>query len=324
MQQTPLELHKRRDFSAKISAAIDFIRMHARPLIKALVFICGPFIILGAILMAEGYSQFMNLAALSDPGTAATMTEDIFGLSLPLISGMIFTFISGTLLISTVYQYVVIYDYKQSADISINEIWSRVKSFIWIVLGTLVIWTVIFLLIYLGGIFTIAALGEASIAMAIITGVLLAGALIYLGVTFSLVFIIQAFEKKDVFSAFIRSFELIRGKWWSTFGILIVSMMIQSFITYIFMIPWYVTFFAGMLHASEESTLAEPSLLFQIANYATLSLGFLASNLLYAFPLLAIAFQYFNLVELKEARGLMDKIETFGQHDSSEEDEEHY
>ncbi|MEJ2003910.1 MAG: hypothetical protein P8X57_02875, partial [Cyclobacteriaceae bacterium] len=95
MQRTQLlELHKQRDFSAKLSATIDFIRMHARPFIKALVFISGPFIIVGAILMAEGYSKFMNLAALSDPGTAATFTENIFGLTLPMISGVLFTFIA--------------------------------------------------------------------------------------------------------------------------------------------------------------------------------------------------------------------------------------
>jgi hypothetical protein len=35
--------------------------------------------------------------------------------------------------------------------------------------------------------------------------------------------------------------------------------------------------------------------------------------LLYALPNIGIAFQYFNLVELKEARGLMNQIENLGQ-----------
>ena len=325
MQQTKLiELHKRRDFSAKISASVDFIRLHARPFIKSLVLISGPFIILGAILMAEGYSQVFNLAALSDPASAASATENMLGFSIPIITGSIFTLIAGTLLISTVYQYVVIYDNKKSTDITISEIWNRVKSFVWLVLGSLVIWTIFFFAIYLGGIFIIAALGQASVFMAVITGFVLAIVLIYLAVIFSLVFIIQAYERKDVFSAFGRAFNLIKGKWWSTFGLIFVTVMIQAFVTYIFMIPWYVIFITRGLHQVEQATVSEPSLLFQIANYATLSFGFLASNLLYAFPLLAIAFQYFNLVEMKEARGLMDKIESFGQEDAEPEDEEHY
>jgi len=325
MQQTPLlELHRQRDFSAKLSASVDFIRMNAKSFIKALVLISGPFIVLGAILMAEGYSKFMNLAALNDPGTAATFGQNMLGLTLPMISGVLFIFIAGTLLISTVYQYVVLYDSKKTADISISEVWNKVKSFVWLILGSLIIFSILFFIIYLGGVFIIAAIGQASIAIAVILGIILGIVLIYLSVVFSLVFIIQAYERKDPFTAFGRAFRLIRGKWWSTFGILLVSSLIQSFITYVFMVPWYITFFAGTLHAAEEGSMAEPSLLFQIANYATLSLGFLASNLLYAFPLLALAFQYFNLVELKEARGLMNKIETFGEHDAAEDDEEHF
>jgi len=35
--------------------------------------------------------------------------------------------------------------------------------------------------------------------------------------------------------------------------------------------------------------------------------------ILYSLPNVGIAFQYFNLVELKEARGLMSEIETLGE-----------
>ena len=324
IQAKLLELHKRRDFSAKLSASIDFIRLNAKPLIKALLFICGPFILLGAILMAEGYSKIMNLAALTDPGTSANVGQNILGLSLPMISGFLFLFIAGTLLISTVYQYVVLYDRKKTTDISVSEVWKGVKEFVWLVLASLVIWTVIIGAIYFAGIFVVIAMNEVSTFLAVIAGIALGLAVIYAGVTFSMVFIVQAYERKDVFTAFGRAFRLIRGKWWSTFGIILVSYFIQTFVTYIFMMPWYVTFFAGSLHAAEESSLSEPSLLFQIANYATLSIGFLGSNLLYAFPLLAIAFQYFNLVEMKESRGLLNKIENFGEQEATDLDEEHY
>lgn len=46
--------------------------------------------------------------------------------------------------------------------------------------------------------------------------------------------------------------------------------------------------------------------------------------LLYSLPNLGIAFQYFNLVELKEARGLMDKIESMGKETPLTKSEEHY
>jgi hypothetical protein len=39
----------------------------------------------------------------------------------------------------------------------------------------------------------------------------------------------------------------------------------------------------------------------------------MAQMLMYSLPNVGIAFQYFNLVELKEAKGLMTQIENLGQ-----------
>ena len=55
------------------------------------------------------------------------------------------------------------------------------------------------------------------------------------------------------------------------------------------------------------------------------TLYYMAQMLLYALPNIGIAFQYFNLVELKEARGLMNQIENLGQTNSpNNRPEEHY
>jgi hypothetical protein len=44
----------------------------------------------------------------------------------------------------------------------------------------------------------------------------------------------------------------------------------------------------------------------------TSSLAFVAGYLFYSVPILAICFQYFSLVEQKEAAGLFEKIEQIG------------
>lgn len=51
----------------------------------------------------------------------------------------------------------------------------------------------------------------------------------------------------------------------------------------------------------------------RITTIVCFTLYYLAQLLLYALPHVGIAFQYFNLVELKEAKGLMGEINTFGQ-----------
>ncbi|MDX1628482.1 MAG: hypothetical protein R3345_07270, partial [Fulvivirga sp.] len=122
-----------------------------------------------------------------------------------------------------------------------------------------------------------------------------------------------------------RCFYLIKGKWWSTFALIFVCSIIQSVVSSVFFIPWYANLIIEMLHNVDQQVFQEPSTLFQIINGITLMLYFICSNLMYSIPLIAIAFQYFNLVERKEARGLMSKIETFGTDQSpDEDDEEHY
>ena len=46
--------------------------------------------------------------------------------------------------------------------------------------------------------------------------------------------------------------------------------------------------------------------------------------MLFCIPLIAVAFQYFNLAELKESKGLMSKIDAFGTTSKEEDEEEHY
>jgi hypothetical protein len=68
-----------------------------------------------------------------------------------------------------------------------------------------------------------------------------------------------------------------------------------------------------MMHTIKNSAFEEPSLLSELVNDVFFVLYFLVSFLLYVIPLVGISFQYFNLVELKESRGLMSKIDTIGQ-----------
>jgi hypothetical protein len=46
--------------------------------------------------------------------------------------------------------------------------------------------------------------------------------------------------------------------------------------------------------------------------------------MLYFLPCLGLAFQYFNLVEMKESKGLMDQIGTIGQPPSPRPDAGNY
>ncbi|HRG79766.1 MAG TPA: hypothetical protein PL167_09150, partial [Cyclobacteriaceae bacterium] len=148
----------------------------------------------------------------------------------------------------------------------------------------------------------------------------------YLIFSASLTFFIQSYEKKNFFDSVVRSFRLVNnGKWWSTFGLVFILQMIMGVSSYIFLIPYYIIIFTSSMHSVSTGSAMEFSDSMKIWTMVFFTLYYMAQMLLYALPNIGIAFQYFNLVELKEARGLMNQIENLGQANSTENrPEEHY
>ena len=46
-----IELHRQRDFSSKMNATIEFIKRNFKPLFKCIMYIAGPFVLIGSIAM---------------------------------------------------------------------------------------------------------------------------------------------------------------------------------------------------------------------------------------------------------------------------------
>jgi len=139
-------------------------------------------------------------------------------------------------------------------------------------------------------------------------------------INLSMLFFIRSHERIGFFASVSRLFRLNEGKWWSTFGIGGVNIYIQLVFSVLLFIPWYVIYFIKMMHKTGVEVIGKPSVAMDIIGNISLVLYSLASTLLYAVPLVALAFQYFNLIELKEARGLRSRIETFGEKRGSTED----
>src|SRR5690606_24812459 len=96
------------------------------------------------------------------------------------------------------------------------------------------------------------------------------------------------------------------GKWWSTFGLLIVMAIIVSIIGFAFQIPLLlISFFKEILQWENGSS---TQLIIIVASI----IGILGETLLYSILHIALAFQYFNLVERQESMGLMREIDSLG------------
>jgi hypothetical protein len=309
---TYIEFRQVRDFSKKLNATFEFLRQNFKSLGKALIFIAGPTILISGLLTGGLYSNFFEviIGTQQNPdgmanfiGSPSTWIK--FGLAL------ISMVISGVMVISVVYNYLLEYEARRSADIDTDAIWLRVRTTLPGYIMTFFIFFAIMIAAYLAIVLLIAGTIEISPGLAVLFSLAFFAGTIYLLITLSLLFIVRAYEDIGIAEAVSRCFTLIQGKWWSTFALLLVAGLVQSMLSSVFFIPWYVNFIITALH-TVQGNLSEPSLVSQFINNVFIVLYFLASFVLYAVPLVALAFQYFNLVELKESRGLLARIESMG------------
>ncbi len=93
--------------------------------------------------------------------------------------------------------------------------------------------------------FLIVGIAVDSLGMGFIGGLTFFAALlaaIYLGISFAFTVPAISWEDADVIESFKRSWSLVRGNWWRTFGILVLMGIMVSFASSIIMTPFYMIF----------------------------------------------------------------------------------
>jgi hypothetical protein len=94
------------------------------------------------------------------------------------------------------------------------------------------------------------------------------------------------------------------------------------------MIPFYGMMMASMLHNTAPEEFPESGTMSQALMLVFFAIYYLCQMVLSSLPNIGIAFQYFNLVELKESAGLIGKIDEMGKDTSVQQGgqggEEHY
>ncbi len=268
---TEITIFKNRDFGELISDSISFFVQEIKPLLKTLLFILGPFIlltsILGVIFNVGIGNQVTQIINIFKENTNNIQQANQGG---SLFIGLISIF-QNIMLYTVTGIYVKLYAEKGKNNFDIADVWTGVKSVFWNVLGGQ----------FLAGIIIVGGL------------LLLIIPAIYLGTVVSIVFAIIIFENIGAGSAISRSFELMKGNWWKSFGAYIVLGFLTSIMSLIF------AGIVGLIFIASTNSV--------ISAIYTILIGF-SSVIFSAILILLSSFLYASFVSEKENPSLLERI----------------
>jgi hypothetical protein len=309
-------LRKTRNFSQKLEATFEFIRITAKPLFKSLFFFTSPFVLIGTFLFSNLFSKVMALVINAGEGvepdvnSLMTIGFSVFG----FLGLMIF---AGTMVIAVIYANIRLYEQNETVDFTHNDVWEKTKKMYWPIFASTFLYGIIFFVCYMIIVIPVALLA-AVLSFLIVP-------LIYLIFGFFLVIVFtalpaQIFGGKNIGSAVSHSFKLLKSNWWATLGLLILLLLIYNVVTIVFSIPFYVGLVVNILGAAEVNPMKETPIYMAALNYLFGAILLVGTFISYTIPIVGMALQYFNLSEVKEATSLIQRIDSFGEAEPEEEE----
>ncbi|GAL87236.1 hypothetical protein Solca_4232 [Sporocytophaga myxococcoides] len=314
--QQKINFRQKRDIGNIVNDTFLFLRENIKPLLRAIFFISGPFILLGGIAFGLYF-----LFIIKTPTIESTPDILIRRMSIQFILMYLLLIAGSMVFFVTIYTYIHIY--INDGDVSLGEIWKGVKKRLFLAfkvfLGSVFLIALTFSII--SGLFFLVALlgglmgffiggGIMAVILGFLSSLLTMAPFFYVAVTLSILMSVCVFEQKGFWSGVGRAFSLISGRWWRTFGIVLAMSFICIGISMVFSLPMYVTLGIGKAFSNDGAEQAPA--VFQIVTTVFSVLFMVGSYVVSSILLIGINFHYFSLVEEKDASGLLERIDSFG------------
>ncbi len=299
MTQNKIEFMRYRDFGQILNSTFEFIRQNFLPLLKSLIFIVGPFLLITGILLGfyqKSVLTIFNITSFSQTGIIALLL-------------IILIFLVTQMMLTTVYSFILIYLSKtEFTPISIEEIWDSVKQNFYKVLGLNAVIFFLFLIYLTIFLLIIVAVsgGTSGSGLGIFLFFILFILLVFIMVKMCLAYMIMLYERIGIWASIQRSFYLTKNKWWFSFGLIFVLSLIQSLMGFIFQIPQYIIMVTTMFNSLDGSGVSGVTEILIMLTSIIAAFQYLLFSLI----IIALAFLYFSLVEQKEGKGLIERIES--------------
>lgn len=310
--ENKMQLLKTRNFTDVINDTLGFIKLNIKPMLQVILFLVLPILVFGCFFFSRYFTAIMGVAGHTDP---TAVTQAIMGSVGSIALGYIGIIIGSVCLYLTVTEAFLKYEASETGVIEASDIFDGIKKdflrFIGFSFAFGVIVITVFSLI-IGLIAGVAVAGSGGIAA--LLGFVAFFAFFYGMIAIIFTPFIYMRERNGIFNALSRSFYLIKGHWWQTFGVIFVVYMIMYFASLIFIIPFYAMFFASLLHGISGG--GAPS--FEMSSWGTVAFVFMMCGVTIMASMIhvAVAMQYYSLVEKKEGVDVMQQIENIGSPDN--------
>ncbi len=297
MEHSPkIEFYKKRDFSATLNDTFVFIRENGWPYLKVQLLIAGPVLLIINILTNQLQMGFMNPFEIAQSENFLADMLQIYGMAL------VASLVAGSLVPSITYGYMKVYQTTSPEDISTAQVTRGLgKRFI-----------------------SLFIFGIISVLIIAVGAIFLFLPAIYFGVVLSLGASIMIFEDTDPFQALSRCFTVIRDNFFNTLLLVIVVGLIAYFVSALFSLPQGIMYGIWTFSSLESGSTAEMPGYMQALSILFSVFQSFGNIVTYSLIYVALAFQYANLIERKESRGLMSRIGAMGEEQQQEDEDEVY
>jgi len=299
-----VELRQPRDFGEIISDCIVFIRQNWKGLLKSYLVFCG-FFVVGMLVFS--FLQRLELVHYQKAmqNNEFTTGYSVFGIDYWLV--LLFGFLNVVSAILAVLCYIEIYNKKGKETPTIAEVWSFYKYYFWRVIGHILLLALIYFVALVILIVPIAFIFRGvtnSFVAALVVLVVVLVPVCYFMTVFSMFFPVVISENVGFGYAFGKCFKLVKGRWWNTFGVIVVTLVIVYAVFLLITIPF------SMLSGSVITFIPYNVSIITVIVYTVLISVFQVIQIL---PLTASAVTYFSYAEEKENIGLLERIEALGE-----------
>jgi hypothetical protein len=319
------EIYKERDFSGIFSDGVNFLKAHFKGILKSFVLIVVPIYTIATVMVSLFSSKFINLfaAQASDPFAPRTTFIDNPSSILSIFGIYLLYGITLLLAITTIFSYIKVYSENTGDEnITPSDVWKKAGPAALKLFGYFIVYLIIFIIPLWIVFFLFSLLMAVLMVIPIIGPIIMFLGVIFFGLVigtyFTVLIPVIIYERAGIFGSFSRTSALLKGSFWQTMGVTVVSVLLVQLVFY----GLYFAFLLLLQSFDVFTTTPDVGLIkILLVVFAIIAPLFLFFGYLFQYSI--SSFTYYSLVEKLDHVGLNMKVEGMGDEDLDKPAEEY-